>query len=78
MDEHWTETSTFAVTSSLPLNFANNQKEKFAASIIELVRSDKFLVELEGRLQKYNNLSGDEYIEKSSFEMKKLITEMIK
>ncbi|MEN4796330.1 hypothetical protein [Pantoea agglomerans] len=77
MDEQWKVTSTLAVSSFLPSSFSKSEKQKFSLSLIELVRSDKFLNELHKRLERHKNLSEEDYIEASSFEMKKLIKEMI-
>lgn len=78
MDEQWEVTSTLAVSSFLPSNFSKSQKERFSLSLIELVRSDKFLNELDKRLEKHKNLSEENYINKSTLEMNNLIKEMLK
>ncbi|MEX2941379.1 hypothetical protein [Serratia fonticola] len=67
-----------AVTDLLPTTFSRAKKEKFTASLIELVQSDEFLDELNKRIDAINLVDDDLYQEQCSLEMRKLIAEMLR
>lgn len=62
---------------SLPMSLTQYRKEKFTASVIKLIRSDEFLNELDKRIDKIDIKENDLYEEQCSFEMRKLIVEML-
>jgi len=76
-ETQWQGTAV-SMMNILPVSLPQGKKKQFTATVLNLVQSDKFLEELERRIDKIDIKENDLYEEQCSFEMRKLIAEMLR
>lgn len=74
---HGTALAVQALIPSMPSIYSKKKKEEFAASVIDLVKSNDFINELNSRIETIHVDDEESYVALCSIEAKKLIIEMM-
>jgi len=70
-------TTRIEMYSALPISLSSSKKTAFADSVLELVKTNEFLTELDNRIKNVDTTHEALYVEQCSLLMKQLLTEMI-